>query len=695
MENVEELDQLVDVEDLNHVADDENGESDELIEPKIGMQFETVDDLYEFYRSYAKRIGFPVRKRSSRRNEEGEVRTVMLSCSRQGTHVNNSQNPFKPQASSRVGCTAHLTANNVYGRWVITVLVLQHDNHELSPSKSRFFRCNRIITPHVRNQININDQAGIRMNKNFSSLVHEAGGYENISCNEKDCRNLVEESRRLRLGKGDASAIMRYFSRMVAENSCFFFDVELDDEDHLKNLFWADGRSREAYKEFGEVVTFDTTYLTNKYEMPFAPFVGVNHHGQSILLGCGLVSREDTETFVWLFQKWLKCMNGVAPQGIITDQDRAMKNAIEIVFPNTRHRWCLWHIMKKLPEKFGSYTEYEAISSVMKRVVYDTQRPAEFENHWKEMVDMYGLEHCQWLNELYEAKKRWVPCYVKNTFWAGMSTTQRSESINAFFDGYVHSKTSLKQFVDQYENALRNKAEKETQADADSLSKQIPTATHYMLERQLQEVYTLSKFKEFQVELTGKIYCEIEHCQEGLGVTEYIIRELIWLEDGRKIAKFFNVIYHAENCEVICSCQLFVFKGILCRHALSVLIRQDVNLLPDKYILRRWRKDVKRAHSKMKVKFNSWENTPEQMRYSELCLAFSQVADLAAPIDNHCDEVKEWICTMLKKLQLSESTEKPKKNPKEHEFVEEGKVTDTEDRWDHILDPISKTRKGR
>ena len=27
MENVEELDQLVDVEDLNHVADDENGES--------------------------------------------------------------------------------------------------------------------------------------------------------------------------------------------------------------------------------------------------------------------------------------------------------------------------------------------------------------------------------------------------------------------------------------------------------------------------------------------------------------------------------------------------------------------------------------------------------------------------------------------------------------------------------------------
>ena len=79
--------------------------------------------------------------------------------------------------------------------------------------------------------------------------------------------------------------------------------------------------------------------------------------------------------FVWLFSKWVECMKGCALQGIITDQDRVMKNAIEIVFPNARHRWCLWHIMKKLSEKLGKYTEYEAISSIMKRAAYDTQSP--------------------------------------------------------------------------------------------------------------------------------------------------------------------------------------------------------------------------------------------------------------------------------------------------------------------------------
>jgi hypothetical protein len=60
-------------------------------------------------------------------------------------------------------------------------------------------------------------------------------------------------------------------------------------------------------------------YLTNKYEMPFAPFVEVNHHGQSILFDTALISKENTETFVWLFETWLKCMNDRSPNTIITD----------------------------------------------------------------------------------------------------------------------------------------------------------------------------------------------------------------------------------------------------------------------------------------------------------------------------------------------------------------------------------------
>lgn len=63
--------------------------------------------------------------------------------------------------------------------------------------------------------------------------------------------------------------------------------MDLDEAGQLKNLFWADARSRVAYKEFNDIITFDTTYLTNKYDMSFVPFVRVNHHGQSIYLIVG------------------------------------------------------------------------------------------------------------------------------------------------------------------------------------------------------------------------------------------------------------------------------------------------------------------------------------------------------------------------------------------------------------------------
>ena len=64
----------------------------------------------------------------------------------------------------------------------------------------------------------------------------------------------------------------------------FFFNLNLDEEDRLKNIFWVDPRSKETYKDFRDVVAFDTTYFTNKYGMPFVPFVEVNHHSNSILL---------------------------------------------------------------------------------------------------------------------------------------------------------------------------------------------------------------------------------------------------------------------------------------------------------------------------------------------------------------------------------------------------------------------------
>ena len=125
---------------------------------------------------------------------------------------------------------------------------------------------------------------------------------------------------------------------MQDKNSNFYHALDLDDKLRVRNVFWVDTRSRTAYKSLHNVIIFDTTYLTNKYDMPFSHFIGVNHYGESIILGCGLLSGEDTYSFVWVFRQWLQSMYGIAPKAIITNQCQAMQRAIEIVFPETVYR---------------------------------------------------------------------------------------------------------------------------------------------------------------------------------------------------------------------------------------------------------------------------------------------------------------------------------------------------------------------
>lgn len=92
------------------------------------------------------------------------------------------------------------------------------------------------------------------------------------------------------------------FMKVQLEDNRFFFSIQVDDEGRLKNAFWVEPRNKEAYKEFGDIITFNTIYLTNKFNMQFAPFVRVSHYGHSILFVCGLISHKNIKTFTWLFQ---------------------------------------------------------------------------------------------------------------------------------------------------------------------------------------------------------------------------------------------------------------------------------------------------------------------------------------------------------------------------------------------------------
>ncbi|XP_039137329.1 protein FAR1-RELATED SEQUENCE 6-like [Dioscorea cayenensis subsp. rotundata] len=322
-------------------------------------------------------------------------------------------------------------------------------------------------------------------------------------------------------------------------------------------------------------------------------------------------------------------MSGKAPKSNTMDQCMAIQGAIRTVFPNSHHRLCLLAHYEEDPEKLGGLTHYKAIKKILKSIVYEAIDIQEFENIWLKMIEDYNIGKNEWLNLLYTNRHRWAPVYVKGVFWAGMSTTQRSESINAFFDGYVGPTTSLKQFVEQYDNALKSKIEKENKADFATFNSSFQVLTDCFFEKQLQEAYTNEIFKLFQDELRGMLYCNLTFIRSDGARNIFQVTDILKGKDGRvRLQVGFTVYQNELEFDIKCTCRLFEFKGIVCRHICKVFIERNVKEIPSQYILSRWRKDIKRRHTYVKNCYEDSQISEQKVRYNKLCSHFSKAAEI-------------------------------------------------------------------
>ena len=114
------------------------------------------------------------------------------------------------------------------------------------------------------------------------------------------------------------------------------------------------------------------------------------------------------------------------------------------------------------------------------------------------------------------------------------------------------------------------------------------------------------------------------------------------------------VYFEESSCDIHCNCHLFEFKGILCRHAIIVLIHKRVSHIPDKYILRRWRKNIKRCHTKIKVSYNRWSTNVEGQCFEKLSNLMLTVADMASNNEEDCNMLMELITGVKNQLEQKE-----------------------------------------
>ncbi|XP_052624745.1 protein FAR1-RELATED SEQUENCE 5-like [Lactuca sativa] len=165
-----------------------------------------------------------------------------------------------------------------------------------------------------------------------------------------------------------------------------------------------------------------------------------------------------------------------------------MGNAIKKVFPNTRHRFCDWHIKKHESEHLRPFvTRYSDFQESYKDWV-NSDTIEEFESKWEVIRIKYNLENNFWISQMYSQRIHWAKAFLKDIFLAGMTTSGRSESINSFFDGFVNSSTMLNEFVIQYDKAVKSRRAAEEDEDFKTMNSRAILSSVHPIEAKAEEI---------------------------------------------------------------------------------------------------------------------------------------------------------------------------------------------------------------
>ncbi|XP_052108192.1 protein FAR1-RELATED SEQUENCE 5 [Arachis duranensis] len=325
------------------------------------LHFPDLNVAFSFYNFYAKMNGFSARRSKLRRNVNGDVTQQSFVCFRQGfrevkSYDESSQRKREPKPETRCGCQAEMRVHVHIdtGRWIVTYFQEVHNHEMLADELTFMLPGHRKMDASAIDQMNMMLKVGIKTPQIYASFVNTAGGFHNVPFLKRDMYNQIDKQRRL-LG-GDAMACLKFLQSTAKDDSGMFVRYLADKEDRLVHLFWSDKCSQLDYHIFGDVLAFDATYRKNKYMCPLVVFSGVNHHNQTIVFAAALISNENEDTYTWLLQQFLECMNGKAPQCVITDGHGAMKKAIESVLPSAYHRLCAWHLIRNATANLGNPT---------------------------------------------------------------------------------------------------------------------------------------------------------------------------------------------------------------------------------------------------------------------------------------------------------------------------------------------------
>ncbi|KAG0519311.1 hypothetical protein BDA96_09G253100 [Sorghum bicolor] len=249
--------------------------------PYQGTTFNSFEEAKEFYNLYSWEIGFGIRVSRARQNGNECTTRRDLVCCCEGF----CKNPLA--ASFRIGCKAMLRLHRTESHgWIVTKIIPDH-NHPLSDSygQKNQWGSHGAIDPLTKDFIKKLRENNVMLGR-VCSIIGVMSASTIAPVRKQVVRNFCAKLAQEDI-KDDIGKTMQVLESMKREDK----DMQCT------------GKNQVDYKHFGDVVTFDTTYRTNLYNLPFGIFVGMK--GPKILNQCQAMAVAIKSTLKESRHRWL------------------------------------------------------------------------------------------------------------------------------------------------------------------------------------------------------------------------------------------------------------------------------------------------------------------------------------------------------------------------------------------------------
>ena len=209
--------------------------------PRLGMEFTTTDEAWNFWVYYAGKIGFDARKHYSNKNKDGVVTSTRFLCGKEGQRSKDKrENQYKSsRAETRTGCKARMgiVLDRNTNKYQVHDFVEEHNHVFYRPDMIHLITSQRKICPLDAMDIDAADHAGIAPKAAHVFSGAAVGGTSNLEYTLQDRKNYLRSKRQRSLQYGEAGGLLKYFQQQVIDNPSFQYAIQLDSEEQITNIF--------------------------------------------------------------------------------------------------------------------------------------------------------------------------------------------------------------------------------------------------------------------------------------------------------------------------------------------------------------------------------------------------------------------------------------------------------------------------